>query len=839
LKTEFLKICGVKMLKNKFKIRTNKKNKSIKRKPRYWVLSITAVGFLVAYTVGESRALNIAHVKDNRIVVEKKDNKEENATLRFNIPTGTLSEVLAAFEKVTGLRVILPNDDYNNLPSKGVSGDFTSERALVQILDGTGLTYSFTAQKTVTLRLLGPNETVQIVSEGNTVTSPKYSQPLREIPQSITVINKQAIEEQGATTLRDVLQNVPGLTITAGEGGAPAGDNLTLRGFSARNDIFIDGVRDLSPQSRDPFNIEQVEVVKGPTSVVSGRGSTGGTINLISKIPSLSPFYNFDVVFGTDKTKRVTGDINVPLNKLGWGDRTAFRLNLMAHDSNFAGREAVENNRWGIAPTFSFGLGSKTFITVGYFHLQQNNISDYGIPWVPATSNVLAAYRDRPAPVPRDTFYGFLSRDKEKLRADLATVQFTHTFNDNFSLRNQLRYSNSSRDSMATPPRFTSDVNSTVINREMRSWISEDDVWDNQTDFTAKFNTGFVKHSLVTGVAFSRENNLRTLRTAPNSPTTLLNPNPNDVYSGVISVSPLIGDITANSQAFYLFDTVSFGEKFDLTGGIRWDRFDAAGLAVPTVVTATTQTAVSRVDKLFSFRFGAVYKPLPNGTVYASVASSLSPSLEGLSYGTALATLEPEKTYNYELGTKWDLFRNRILMTAAIFRVDKTNARTPGLPGEPPTVLDGKQRVNGLELGVTGIITRGWNVLAAYTLLDSKILESNANLVNGTSLEIGKRLINTPRNSMSLWSTYQTPWRVTIGGGARFIGKRFGNTTNTRFVENYWLVDAMASYRINKYIDLRVNAYNLTNEYYFDRIGGGHLVPGAGRSALFGIGFNF
>jgi catecholate siderophore receptor len=827
------------MLKSNFKIRKNQKGKSNRRKPRYWVLSVTAIGLLVAYTVGESRALNIAHVRDNRISAESSDEKEKNAPLNFNIPPGPLSEVLAAFEKASGLKVVLPSDDYNNLPSKGVSGDFSPERALVQILDGTGLTYGFTAAKTVTLRLLGPNESVRIVAENNTLASPKFTQPLRDIPQTVTVINKQAIEEQGATTLRDVLQNVPGLTITAGEGGAPAGDNLTLRGFSARNDIFIDGVRDLSPQSRDPFNLEQVEVIKGPTSAVSGRGSTGGTINLISKIPTLSPFYNFDIVFGTDRTKRVTGDINVPLDKLGWGDRTSFRLNLMAHDSNFAGRKVIENNRWGIAPTFSFGLGRKTFVSVGYFHLQQNNISDYGIPWVPATSNALAAYRDRPAPVPRDTFYGFLDRDKEKLRSDLATIQLTHTFNDNLSLRNQLRYANSSRDSIATPPRFTTNVNSTAINREMRSWITEDRVWDNQTDLSAKFDTGFLKHSLVTGVSFTRENNRRTLRTAPNSPTTLLDPNPNDVYTGLIRVNPLDGDITANSQAVYLFDTVSFGEKFDLTGGLRFDRFDAQGLAIPATIDATTRTVVDRVDKLLSFRVGAVYKPLSNGSVYASVASSLSPSLEGLSYGAALATLDPEKTYNYELGTKWDLFNNRILMSAAIFRVDKTNARTPGLPGEPPTVLNGRQRVDGFEFGVTGIIKRGWSVLGAYTLLDSKVLESNANLVNGTSLEIGRRLINTPRNSMSLWSTYQTPWRLTIGGGARFIGKRYGNTTNTRFVDSYYLIDAMASYKINKYIDLRLNAYNLTNEYYFDRIGGGHLVPGAGRSALFGIGLNF
>lgn len=823
------------------KTRNKIRNKSL-RKSRYWIISATTAGIIFAFTVGNSRAMNIGFKSaENKPAIERfYDDSDRKNMRRFDIAPGLLSEVIAAFEKASGWRVQL-NDDVKDIQSSGVVGDYTEEEALKLILQNTGVTYAILSPQNVSLRLQGPAETVEVAAENSAIQSPKYTQPLKDIPQTITIINKKAIEEQGATTLRDVLQNVPGLTITAGEGGAPAGDNLTLRGFSARNDIFVDGARDLSPQSRDPFNLEQVEVTKGPTSAISGRGSTGGTINLISKTPAFSPFYNFDFVFGTDKTKRVTGDVNVPLERFGLGERTSFRLNAMYHDSNFAGRDVIENNRWGVAPTLSFGLGRNTFLTLGYFRLQQDNISDYGIPWVPATNNALAAYRDRPAPVPRDTFYGFLNRDKEKLRSDLATIQLTHTFNDKLNLRNQFRYGNSMRDSMATPPRFTTNLNSTAINREMRSWIAEDDIFDNQTDFTAKFNTGSVKHSLVTGASFTREENIRQLRTAVNSTTTLLNPNPNDVYPFAILVSPVLGDITANSQGLYIFDTASFGEKFDLTGGIRWDRFDASGLSLPASVAAPTQTPFARVDKFLSYKFGAVYRPLPFGSVYGSVASSFNPSLEGLSIGasTALNTLEPEKTYNYELGTKWDLLNNRILLTAAIFRVDKTNARTPDVDNASLTVLDGRQRVDGIEFGVTGIITRGWNVLAGYTLLDSKILESNANRINGQSIEIGKRLVNTPRNSFSLWSTYQTPWRLTVGGGARYVGKRFGNTTNTRFVEGHYLLDAMASYRINKYINLHANAYNLTNEYYFDRIGGGHLVPGAGRYALFGFGLNF
>jgi catecholate siderophore receptor len=267
------------------------------------------------------------------------------------------------------------------------------------------------------------------------LSSTKYTEPLLDTPQTINVITKEVIEEQGATTLRDVLKNVPGLTITAGEGGNPAGDNLTLRGFSARNDIFVDGVRDLSPQSRDPFNLEQVDVVKGPGSVYTGRGSTGGSINLLNKTPGLRRSFGGTLDFGSDRTRRATADINVP-----FGDSLAFRMNLLGHHSGVAGRDVVKFDRWGVAPSLSFGLGKPMRFTVSYYKLKQNNISDYGIPWVPVTNNVLVEFRDRPAPVPRNTFYGLRDRDFESLNSDLVTLKFDRDFDDNLSLRNQFRY---------------------------------------------------------------------------------------------------------------------------------------------------------------------------------------------------------------------------------------------------------------------------------------------------------------------------------------------------------------------------------------------------------------
>lgn len=750
--------------------------------------------------------------------------KAQAVSQRFDIAPGPLETVLNTFQNVTGWKVTLKQNEIGNISSPGVSGVYTVEQGLKQLLTGTGVGYRFTGSEAVTLEVTGPASSVSVTGPATTITSTKYTEPLRNVPQTVAVIPKAVIEEQGATTLRDVLRNVPGLTIAAGEGGTPAGDNLTLRGFSARNDVFIDGVRDLSPQARDPFNLEQVEVVKGPASAYNGRGSTGGTINLVSKAPSIAPFYGFTLNFGSDETKRVTADVNVPLERLGLGKRTAFRFNFLAHESGVAGRDVVENQRWGVAPSLAFGLGTPTRLTLSYFKLKQDNISDYGIPWVPVTNNALREFRDKPAPVPRDTFYGLKDRDYEKLNSDLATIRFDSDVSDTFTLRNQFRYGRSTRDSIATPPRFAGD-NSTAINRELRSWLTEDEIWDNQADLRASFSTGGITHTLVSGIALTREHNERKTRTAPNMLTTLLNPNPDDVFPGAITLGPIVGDVTGNSLAAFAFDTVKLGQKFEVNGGLRWDYFDVEGIS-------TTGLEVTRIDRMLSWRAGAVYKPRTNGSIYVAYGTSLNPSLEGLSYQTANTAIEPEKTYTFEVGSKWDLLRDRLAVSLAGFRVEKTNARTPGLlPDDPLQVLDGRQRVYGTELGITGTITRDWTLFAAYTYLDSEILESN------TLTELGKELLNTPKNSISLWSSYQLPWKLDVGGGARFVDDRYGNNINTRRVKSYWLIDAMASYPLNEHIDLRLNLYNLNNEYYFDRLGGGHLVPGAARSA--NVSFNF
>lgn len=799
--------------------KTKKRARRARRRgPKYWIVAIGTLGMLVAYCPANSHQVVLGKARLN----DETTSEQIQRQLTFNIPPGTLESALIAFQEISGIEVTIPDDVMRTIASPGVKGRFTIDQALREILRDTGISYRFTDRRTVILEIRAEAEQVEVRDDARLIlSSPKYTQPLVDTPQTVTVISKEVMAEQGATTLRDVLKNVPGLTITAGEGGNPAGDNLTLRGFSARNDIFVDGVRDISPQARDPFNLEQVDVVKGPGSVYTGRGSTGGSINLLNKTPGLRRAFSGTLDFGTDRTRRATADINLPI-----GDSIGFRLNLLGHHSGVAGRDVVKFDRWGVAPSLTFGLGKPTRFTVSYYKLKQNNISDYGIPWVPATNNALVEFRNRPAPVPRNTFYGLRNRDFEKLNSDLVTLKFERDFNDAVSLRNQFRFANSSRDSIATPPRFANN-DSTAINRELRSWQTDDKVWDNQTDLLARFNTGGVEHALVTGADFTRENNVRNTRTAPNMLTTLFDPNPDDVFTGTISESPIVGDVTANSQAVYVFDTAKLGRKWELNGGLRWDRFDADGIT-------TTGTPVSRVDRMLSGRAGVVFKPAQQGSIYASYGTSLNPSLEGLSYNTANTVIDPEKTYTVEAGSKWDFFGGRMLLSGAVFRVEKQNARTPGvLPGDPPQVLEGKQRVDGVELSVEGNITRAWQLLAGYTFLDSTTIDSNV------PAEIGKELVNTPPNSFNVWSTYRLSSGIHFGGGARFVDRRFGNTINTRLVDAYWTFDAMASYPLTDHIDLKLNLYNLTDKFYFDRIGGGHIVPGPGRAAMLSTSFRF
>ncbi|GAA5480916.1 TonB-dependent receptor [Haloferula sargassicola] len=671
------------------------------------------------------------------------------------------------------------------------------------------------------------------------LASPKFQQPVEDIPQTVSVIPKEVIQEQNATSLRDVLRNTPGISIQAGEGGTPPGDNLSIRGFNAQSDLFVDGVRDFGGYTRDPFNLEQVEVAKGPASTNSGRGSTGGSVNLVSKTPRDERFHQLMLGAGTDHYYRGTLDLNEPLP---WCQGAAFRLNLMYHNADTPGRNEVTEERWGIAPSITFGLGSDTRFTASYFYLGSDGVPDYGIPWVASPNVAIPWAVDQPAPVNYDNFYGLVSRDYLKNETHLFTTELEHNFSESLRLRNLTRFGFTSTDLSVTAPRFV-DVDpatpgnqyGTVIRRtDWKSRDQDDTVFANQTDLNFDFETGEARHQLVTGFELTDERSKNHGRNDLNGPapdTDLYVPNPFDPYFPLIVRDGTFTSGQATTFAAYVTDTVELGDHWQFDAGLRYDHLD-------TEIDSASVGHLSKTSTGLSYRGAVTWKPVEQGSVYFGYGTSFDPSasspassVRNNAAGVSSYLTDPEESETFELGTKWTLLDDRLLATAAVFRTDKTNARTTdAVTGN--TVLSGDERVQGLELGLAGSITDWWRLTGGYVYLDSEVRSS------GTVTEIGNQLSNTPEHSFSLWNVF-TFGDFQTGLGTYFVDSRYSNNSNSRSAPSYWLVDAMFGWQVTENVSLQLNVNNLLDEDYIDRVGGGHAIPGAGRSAVLSTTFNF
>ncbi|ROL64307.1 ligand-gated channel protein [Pseudomonas chlororaphis] len=679
--------------------------------------------------------------------------------------------------------------------------------------------------------------------------SKKYTAPLRETPKSVTVIPQQVMRDTGATNLVDALRTTPGITFGAGEGGNPAGDRPIIRGFNAESDVFIDGMRDPASQGREIFNVESIEVSKGPGSAFTGAGSTGGSLNLISKTAKLGNSYNGGFTWGSDQTKRTTLDLNQQMT-----DTSAVRLNLMKHEANVAGRDAVEVSRWGVAPSFAFGLGTDTRITVGYYHLSTDDLPDYGIPLTRSTNR--SKYNvDKPANVDKDNFYGLTSRDYRKTTSDSGTFKIEHDLNDSLTLSNSFRLSRSTLDYIVTNPDDSrGNVANGTVYRSPKSRNSTSKGWSNQTDLSAKFDTGFIEHSLVTGIEFSYQDThnraydvtsavsgstCNAALIANGDCTSLNNPSPGDAWNGTIKDSRAFTDTDTKTAAAYVFDTLKFDEQWSLNLGLRFDDYQtrSSGYATRAPIGDFSRENSSQ---LWNYQIGLVYKPLPNGSVYAAYSTSSNPAGETSGNGSleltaANTSLEPEKNRNYEVGTKWDFFGDDLSLTAALFRTEKTNARIDDPDGGTTQVLDGEQQVNGVELTYSGKLTRNWKVYGGYTYMESEVVKTTL------AADEGNHTPSTPRNNFTFWSTYDVvPEKLTIGAGATFVDSQFGNIANSVEIPSYWRYDAMASYKLSKNVDLQLNVQNLTDKRYFDQVFQTHYAHvAAGRTALMSANFHF
>ncbi|MCI0912129.1 TonB-dependent receptor [Pseudomonas putida] len=698
-------------------------------------------------------------------------------------------------------------------------------------------------------------------------SSQKYTAPLVDTPRSVTVIPQQVIKDTNALSLQDALRTVPGITFGAGEGGNPQGDRPFIRGFDAQGDTYLDGVRDTGAQTREIFAIESVEVAKGPNSAIGGRGAAGGTINLVSKRAHLGNSLDGAWTWGSDQTQRYTFDGNYQFS-----DTAAGRLNLMTHESNVAGRDKVNYDRWGIAPSLAFGLGTPTRVNLDYYHLESDDLPDSGIPYSIPTGGSGARTSAHPSK-PIDggdsgNFYGLTGRDFRKTRVDIATIAVEHDLSESLTIKNTLRHGNSMQDYILTQPDDSiGNVNNNGVWRRANTRVGNTATTTNQTDLFGEFFVGGFKNSFSTGVEFSKEDSDRqSYAVSPNSKltctgpsnggscTSLSDPNPDDVWDGTISRNYAGTKTSSKTRAIYAFDTLELTPEWLLNMGLRYDHFDTKfrtyDASGATVVNKNgVQTKGRDTSEFFTGQLGLVWKPAENGSIYVSYATSATPPGAMLGEGTEgnplsgttdrggnilASDMEPEETTNYEIGTKWDLLDERLSLAAALFRTEKENARVQVDTTTYENV--GETRVQGIELSASGKLTDKWQVFAGYTYLQARQVDGGP---LGKAND-GNQLPNTPNNSASLWTTYSITPKLTVGGGAFYVDDVYGNVANTTMVDSYVRYDAMAAYKLTKHIDLQLNVQNLTNEVYYDKAFSTHFAnQAAGRTALLTTSVHF
>ena len=709
--------------------------------------------------------------------------------------------------------------------------------------------------------------------------SPKYTAPLLDTPKSIVVLPSEVIRESGSTTFVEALRTVPGITFGAGEGGNPQGDRPFIRGFDAQGSTYIDGIRSVGGQSREIFAVEQIEVVKGGDSTMGGRGSAGGSLNLVSKMAHLGTDARADLSYGTDDYKRATIDANYQI-----AETAAIRLNGMWHDADVAKRDVVTYNRWGISPSAALGLGTSTRAFVNYYHLESDDIPDPGIPFERSAGQVTSTGLLHIGPaevvngqkVDRSTFYGLANRDFRKTKVDELLMRAEHDLSDRVKLRGTAKYANAKQSYIITQPDDSQgNVQNGLVWRRANSRWSDVDSMVGQIDLSGTFDTGGIEHSFSVGAEASWEQsrrgnfavntNVTSINTgagrcsaaqqAAFNCTSLFNPNPYDNWQNIpvggttgvpITRSAATAKTEATTYAIYALDTISFSDSLKLNLGIRNDWYKTVQTTIPTTAAAPV---LEKKDNFLNYQAGLVFKPMANGSLYVSYAKSTTPPGSLVGEGqegnaialTTLDDLKAEGTKSYEIGTKWDFMDSAVGLSLAVFRTETKNARTTGANGLLEYV--GERRIQGVEVGFNGKPLPFWSIFGGYTYMDSEVRSIGTNVTPTTAFALGKPFPNTPKHSFTTWTTFDIAERFQIGGGAIYNSKQYGsfgnaiiagtNNTIVRSIPGYWRFDATAAVDVSDNIALRVNVQNLANKRYYDRTYTTHFVNIApGRSAF-------
>ncbi len=684
------------------------------------------------------------------------------------------------------------------------------------------------------------------------LSSNKLPAPLLDTPQTLSVIPKEVFNQQGARNLAEVLRNTPGISYDAGENGFGTNmNNFSMRGVSSAGSVFFDGVRDSGSYMRDVFNVERVEVAKGPAAE-NGRNTAGGYVNLVTKTPGLQNFYSGTASYSFDETDasgrfRTSFDANQAINGSPI-QGTAIRLNALFQEGGIAGRDFAEQNSWGIAPSLAFGLGTDTRLILAYQHLETNDIPDWGVP-----SGVSAGGANRFRGVSRsgrDIYYG-LTSDYDDTVSDSFIARFEHDFANGLRFTNQTRIAKTERDSAFTMPHSYDNAAQTTVRQERTRYNRENFSFSNLSNFLYDFQTGSLEHTLSAGFEYAHEESDAKRYGSAFRSTSATDPN-NNPAGFAVPVYGGIGEVTIDTVSLYAYDTIKFNDRWLLTAGLNVDYYDVE-LVDKNAAGVEGRNSYKKDETTVGGKIGLVYKPAENGSVYAAVSLSALPpgsflsnsdasrsgdnGFPGAGAGINSKDARTQENLNYEIGTKWDFCDGRLSATAAIFRTERRNVAVTGrYPGETVTTLKGygEQILEGIELGLAGQITEEWSIFGGVLFMDSERrmsdrLDAARRLADpndyGTYTSAdGDELAFTPNYSANLWTTYRFPFGLTLGGGLQYVSSSYiGRPDDAeRIIPNgrygklpdYIVFNALVGYEINENVTVRLNVDNVFDEVY-------------------------
>jgi catecholate siderophore receptor len=690
--------------------------------------------------------------------------------------------------------------------------------------------------------------------------SNKFPQPIVNTPKTITVLTKEVLEDQKATTLKQALLSTAGVTLGTGEGGNAFGDRFFIRGFDARNDIFIDGVRDPGVSVRENFFTEQVEILRGPGSSFAGRGTTGGAINIVTKqATTAGNFYNMDTTFGTDMTKRVVLDANQVISPT-----LAVRAVGLFQDANVAGRNRIKDDRDGALAAVTWAPLDAVKLTANYIHTNLHGLPDFGVPYYrPSTASTAGG----PFPdfgVSRNNFYGFSNRDYYGIKQDIGTANLEITVLPELTLSSKTRVQRSVLDYIGTLAEAPLITNPNpllwTVSANPQSRYQTTEVLANQSEAAFKFDTGPWKHAAVAGVEVSREHVSIDKYAGLSSEALPGGFSGAGALTGVNIFSPQYTDVpfgtnpqllglpttvSVGTQSLYALDTASFNDVLFLNAGVRLDNYEIKTTGYGTSSGVANVFGRQAADfKMPNYNAGVVYKPLPYASVYAAYATSSNPigaefdgtaaqygGLAPILNGNSNQIFGPEQNRAAEIGTKWELFDKRLLVTGALFQTEKDNAResrnitVPGIPGNVSLITAGAAyRIQGIDLGVAGKITDKWSVFGGLVLMESKVTKSLIPPANTIlySTNVGLPLSNIAHQSFSLLSKYQVTDVWELGGQAVYRSKIYGSTflaaNQGTQIPGYWRFDTFAEARIDKNWKVKLFLNNVFNKTYYDAL---------------------